>query len=103
MKTATFVNRCGGSWTGEARLYQLSEPIKYGDNEEGANETRFVVVSATVAMFSGPETYIFPSDENGNALDWGELPGSYRGGMSHEIALKQAGFKIITRRKRGDK
>ena len=41
------------------------------------------------------ETYIFPADEDGNVLDWGELEGSYRGGMDHEEALHNAGYEIV--------
>lgn len=53
----------------------------------------YVVVSAAVAMFSGPETYIFGTDENGDRTDFGELPGSFRGALDHEAALKGAGYK----------
>jgi hypothetical protein len=45
-------------------------------------------------MLSGPETYIFPSDETGKVIDWGELDGSYRGGLSHEKAIEDAGFVL---------
>ena len=55
----------------------------------------YVVVSATFAMFSGPETYIFPATENGEVTDWGELNGSYRGDFDHDKALKNAGYKVV--------
>lgn len=33
--------------------------------EPGGLFPRFVIVSAVVAMFTGPETYVFASDESG--------------------------------------
>lgn len=66
-------------------LYQLSPPL------EGH---KFVVVSAASVPFSGPETYIFPSDANGVITSWGELRGSYRGSLSHVKALRMAGYTI---------
>lgn len=54
----------------------------------------FVVVSAAFVPYTGPETYIFPSDSRGVITSWGEMKGSYRGGLSHEKALTRAGYKI---------
>ena len=64
--TATFV-RDLSNFTGTAKLYRLSRPVSYGWDDEDPDRptTEYVAVSATVAMFSGPETYIFPADENG--------------------------------------
>ena len=90
MKTAKLVRVIEG-WTGDARLYQLSEPIEHRDDEK----TEYVIVSATVAPFSGPETYIFPSNSDGEVENWGELEGSYRGGLDHAEALRGAGFEVI--------
>lgn len=94
-KTATYIKDMAG-FTGTAKLYKLSEKIPYGslfdDMDTPEGETEFVVVSATHAMFSGPETYIFPADENGEVVDWGELPGSYRGDLNHDTALVKMGF-----------
>ena len=84
MKTAKFLKqRSKGPavW----RHYQLSEPL------EG---TEFVVVSASVVPFGAPETYIFPADAAGEVTDWGELDGSYRGGLDHEKALRNAGYDV---------
>jgi hypothetical protein len=86
-KTATFVKKVNG--TGDGRVYRLNPPI---DAEGGASE--YVWVSATVVPFSGPETYIFPCDADGNVTDWLELDGSYRGGLSHADALQNAGYEI---------
>lgn len=76
-------------WIGDAQLYKLSEPIVYG-----GGETDHVVVSAAYAMGTGMETYIFPVNENGDVLDWGELPGSTRGTASHKVAIENAGWEL---------
>ncbi len=68
------------------RTYRLDPPL---DGSE------YVVVSAVVALYSGPETYIFPADETGHITGYGELDGSYRGGLSHETALRDAGYDQI--------
>lgn len=93
-KTATFVRKAPSSWTGDARLYRLSEPVQFN---EGKNTTFYVVVSAANALFSGPETYIFPADKSGECLDWLELDGSFEGSFDHELALNRAGFTVIRR------
>lgn len=91
MKTATKV-RDLSDWTGRASLYKLSEPM---DGEDTAEVYTYVVVSAAVTLDHGPETYIFPSNEKGDVSDWGELRGSYVGGMSHERALMNAGYEVV--------
>lgn len=69
-------------------LYRLNPPYEVRDwNDELEQVTEYVVVSSICAMFSGPETYIFPADENGEVTSWGELPGSYRGGYDHDQAI----------------
>lgn len=83
-KTATKIKNLNG-WEGDARLYRLSEPL---DGHE------YVIVSAVVAMFSGPETYIFPADPEGEVTGWGELEGSFRGGLDHVEALEGAGYVV---------
>ena len=93
-KTATFIKRLH-DFTGDARLFRLSEPIvqtDWDDNEK--NSFEYVVVSATVASYSGPETYIFGANEAGEIQDWLELEGSYRGGLDHDEALSNAGYEI---------
>ena len=97
MKTAKYIKKMK-KW-GDANLYQLSEPLEYDkpwDDEDKtpAKETSYVVVSAVIALYSGAETYIFATDKDGNVLDWGELDGSYRGGLSHDEALQRAGYSV---------
>lgn len=48
----------------------------------------YYVVSAVVVPFSGPETYIFPGDQNGEITDFGEIVG-LRGTLSHTEAISE--------------
>lgn len=96
-KTATKIKQLK-DFTGEAILFQLSEPVAYDydwDAEQYKSMTQFVVVSATDAMHSGPETYIFPANEQGEVIHWSELYGSFKGALDHDTALRNAGFEVI--------
>ncbi len=97
MKIATLVKELDG-FTGTARLYRVEPPTQYNtydDNDEQVSRsTEFVVVSAANAMFSGPETYIFPANVDGDVIDWLELEGSFKGALDHEKALSRAGYTI---------
>lgn len=84
MKTAKFIRALDG-FIGEAALFKLSEPLEGHDH---------VVVSATVVPFTGPETYIFPANPDGRVKDYGELAGSYRGGLNIAEALENAGYEV---------
>ena len=89
MGTATFVKRCEGM-RGDARVYRLDPPM---------GEVEFVVVSAVMVetFFPAgemPETYIFPADETGEILNFGELSGSQKGTLQHATALQSAGYEI---------
>jgi hypothetical protein len=79
------------------RLYKLDPPISEPDweDEDVINQHEYVVVSAVVACIGGPETYIFPADENGEITDWGELKGSFQGALDHELALANAGYTVV--------
>jgi hypothetical protein len=81
---ATFIKDLTG-YGGAAKLYKCKPPLEGND---------FVIVSAARVPYSGPETYIFPSDNEGNVTDYGELEGSYRGGLDHHKALNNAGYKV---------
>ncbi len=87
---ATFVKNLEG-FTGEAALYELDEEIGYQEDYDKPGKfeghTKYIVVSATMAMCSGPETYVFPASEDGEVLDYGELRGSYRGGLDIDEAI----------------
>lgn len=86
MKTAKCIHALLPGFRGSASLYELDPPL------EGS---KYVVVSAVLVLFTGPETYIFKSDERGNVEDWTELPGSFRGDTNHQEALRNAGYQII--------
>jgi len=91
METATFVKDLKG-WSGIAKLYKLSKSVEFGIP---LKETSFVIVSSAVSMVTGPETFIFPADEEGKVINWGELKGSFRGNPDHKKALRRAGYKMI--------
>ena len=84
------------NFNGNAKLWILSEEIPHGnmwdDDEPPIGHTKYVVTSAANVVFSGSETYIFPCTEQGKVLDWGELDGSYKGGLDHEQAIENAGW-----------
>jgi hypothetical protein len=78
-----------GLLLGDANLYRVDPPMAYEDGT-----TEYVIVSAVIAPYSGPETYIFPATESGEVIDWLELPGSFKGGMDHDEALRGAGYEV---------
>jgi hypothetical protein len=91
MKTAKLIKDVSKNYVGTVNLYKLSPPIK---DDEG-KEYEYVVCSTVNAMFSGIETFIFPSDDQGVVLSWGELEGSQRGTTSHKKVLADAGYTLI--------
>lgn len=93
MKTATFVKQMEG-FIGDARLYKLSEAVDADGWANSVVTTDYVVVSAVVVPFSGPETYIFPADGEGRITSWSEMKGSFRGGLDHARALAGLGFVV---------
>lgn len=95
MKTATKV-RDLYTFRGMAALYKLSEPMisEVDCSHEDEYEYEYVIVSAVDALFI-EETYIFGASENGDIVDWLDLPGSTRGVYNHVIALNNAGYEVI--------
>lgn len=77
-------------WRGDAALYELDPPL-----EIDGGFFPHVVVSAVNAPFSGPETYIFKADKDGNVFDMGELDGSFRGERNHAKAIANMGYQIV--------
>ena len=78
------------------RTYRVNPPLPYTCTLSDAKlTTEYLAVSAADVTGSGPETYIFPADEDGEVLDWLELEGSYKGGLDHERALRGAGYVIV--------
>ncbi|GAA1992592.1 hypothetical protein GCM10009718_32870 [Isoptericola halotolerans] len=93
MGTATLIRDVSKNFAGHAALYRLDPPLRTTDYAtDEPVEYEHVIVSATAVIFSGPETYIFPGDpETDQVTSWGELGGSYRGGLDHAEALRGAG------------
>lgn len=97
-KTATLITSGLPDFTGDAALYKCDPPMEYErlvDGEYTKDMAEYVVVSATTALFTGPETYIFPADANGNVINWLELDGSFRGALDHNEALQNAGYEVV--------
>ena len=102
MKTAKMIRDLSGpDWSGTVYLYQLSEPIEYTRFEEVDDDyvelelaAEFVISSGTNVMFSGPETLIFPADEDGEVTSWCEIGGS-RGYIDPDRAIREAGYEVI--------
>lgn len=88
-KTATFVKDVSHKFAGTAHLYRV-EP---SGQSEGV-EYDYVVSSGVHVTFEGAETYLFPADAEGNVLDWMELPGSFKGDIDPEAAVRNAGYEI---------
>ena len=68
-------------------------------DEAHTRQSQYVIVSATVVPYSGPETYIFAAHKAGDIFevtDWMELDGSYRGELNHTKALSNAGYQVIS-------
>ena len=106
--TATFVKDMprGNNLSVEGqKLWRLSAPIRTEAMtvsesngvryfSDGTAYTKYVVTSAANASFSRPETYIFPAGKDGEIIDRVELAGSFRGGLDHQQAIRNAGWLI---------
>lgn len=81
---------------GQAWLIELSDPVKVVDrvSDEVKAETEYFAVSASVVL-GKPETYVFPTDEDGEVLSWSEVAGS-RKGTSDQESVAQDFLEAIT-------
>lgn len=98
-KTAMFLRDVSENFKGTARLYRVKPKAVWYEWPEDSDKrvrrtTRFIVTAATEVPYSGPETYIFPADRSGKVKDWGELEGSYKGGLDHDEAIQRAGYTL---------
>lgn len=82
MKVALRIRRCDGD-TAEAYLWRMSPPF------EGYE---FVITSANVVRFSGPECYMFAADDDAEVLEWLEMWPSKRGTLNHLEVIGAAGY-----------
>ena len=92
---ATLIREDLPEFVGHASLYRIFPEVAY--HADGVKRaTNYVIVSA-VHDHPIVETFIFPADESGSVIDWGELDGSLRGTTSHRKALEGAGYNVISR------
>lgn len=95
MKTATLLKTQTSEASAEQRVYRLDPPHVETDWDGVERTHDTVVVSGVYALFSGPETYIFPGTADGEITDFGELAGSFRGSIDHEEALRGMGYEVF--------
>ena len=96
-KTATLIRDELPDFRGHAALYRVEPPIEGyepWDETKQAPKYSYVVVSA-VSVLGTPETYMFGANEHGEIVDWGELPGSQKGTLSHTQVLTEAGYYLV--------
>ena len=90
---ATLIREDLPEFVGHASLYGVLPGVAY-DADVVTHTTNYVIVSAVYDYLIN-ETFIFPADESGSVIDWGELDGSLRGTTSHRKALEGAGYKLV--------
>ena len=95
-KIATQVKNVSDQFRGHAAVFNMVPPMK----DYNGNEWDHVVVSTATLPVTGVETYIFPSDSEGNVQNWIELEGSARGCDCHVEALLNAGYLLNVEIKR---
>ena len=94
-KIALCVKQNVPGFRGEAHLFSVEPPMEYiPEYNEPPKLTEYVIVSGVNAFGSGPETFIFPADKDGNILSWGELDGSFQGDIDIVRALSNAGYTV---------
>jgi hypothetical protein len=102
----------------DQKFYRLEPPFQYQEWSGAKTETyEWVCVSAvSLGRYTGSrdgfvlasiidpitadgETYIFPADvtADGGAevTSWGELPGSFKGDLDHDRALRNMGYEPV--------
>ena len=91
---ATLIREDLPEFVGHASLYRIFPEVAY-DADGVMHTTNYVIVSA-VHDHLIHETFIFPADESGSVIDWGELDGSsLRRAISHQEVLEGAGYKLV--------
>ena len=92
---ATLIREDLPEFVGHASLYRIFPEVAY--HADGVMPTTNYVIVSAVHDHLINETFIFPADESGSVIDWGELDGSLRGTTSHRKALEGAGYNIVSR------
>ena len=90
---ATLIRRDLPEFVGHASLYGVLPGVAY--DADGVTHTTNYVIVSSVHDHLMHETFIFPADESGSVIDWGELDGSLKGTTSHRKALEGAGYKLV--------
>lgn len=97
-KIATLIRDNLPGYRGHAALYKLSEPL---------NGYTFVVVSSVYIEFPESvrnivknyhESFVFPSDSEGNVTEWQDLNGSISRSdipVPHKECLSEAGYNLV--------
>ena len=87
-KLAFVISSMNGPRSGQSRkLYRLEPPID--------TSIEYVISSAVDAPDSGPETYLFQANADGEITNWSELHGSFRGGKNCDQAIENAGYTVV--------
>ncbi len=96
MKTATKIKQME-IFIGDAILYKLSEETRYTHPVDGPRATLYVVVSSVTTRGTGiPETYMFPTNSEGDVITFLEMAGSEKNTLSHEKVLTEnQGWTIL--------
>ena len=92
MMKAIFIRNINNN-KADQKLYKVDPPMMMGWDRD-KTPVDYVIVSGAYFPYSGPETYIFPANEEGGIIDWTELDGSFRGYIDHEVALENAGYSV---------
>jgi hypothetical protein len=88
-KIARKIKNVSDQFRGRAALFNVVPPMEDYDESKWDH-----VVVSTAYLAGSVETYIFPSDSEGNVQDWSELYGSTKGCDSWSEALHNAGYDI---------
>lgn len=86
---------------GIKKLYRLSPPLTGEDLIGETYSHKYVIASGANAPYSGPETYVFPANEEGEIMGWSELEGSFRGDIDCDRAIENAGYTVLKDEARG--
>jgi len=75
MRKFEFIKDLSERFSGKAHLFRVDPPVEYVAAQDEAGYASYVVASATMVPLRGPATLIFPANEEGELLDWGEIGG----------------------------
>jgi hypothetical protein len=92
--TARFITKQTSSTGATQKTYEMVPPLE--GHQYVTLSAVHVFTSAPVGCIglAGPETYIFPSSEDGTITDWAELSGSQLGTLDHEAVLVDLGYTV---------